>query len=118
MYVACLTQFLTFRPEHAPEQELDVWAQVCDQTHYLPARFTSAAVDAFQNASPMRFTQLRGAVIAVHACRLRLAQVQVQCAGSPWTPDSPPTMVLDVDKFAILGGIGEPPHPGVRDAMQ
>ncbi|WFC95775.1 hypothetical protein MBRA1_002429 [Malassezia brasiliensis] len=43
-----IIQFLTFRPENAPHSSTDVWAQVCDATHYLPARFTGAAVDAFQ----------------------------------------------------------------------
>ena len=112
-----LTQFLTFRPEHAPDSAVDIWAQVCDQTHYIAARFTSSCVDAFQTSSPyLRLTQMRGAIIAVERCRLTRAKVHVQCDGSPWSNISPPTTVLDVDGFALLGGIGEPVHSGhIRD---
>ena len=90
-----------------------MWAQVCDATHYLPARFTGAAVDAVQADTPfLRFTQTRGAIITTDRCRVTRAQVQVACAGTPWTAGAPPTGVLDIDGFTLLGSIGEPVHSG------
>lgn len=91
---------------------------MCDATHYLPARFTGAAVDAFQAEVPfLRFTQTRGAIIATERCRVTRAQVHVACAGTPWTGGEPPTGVLEIDAFTLLGSIGEPVHSGtLRDA--
>lgn len=79
----------------------------------MAARFTSRSVDAFQSASPcLRFTQTRGAIVAIQQCRMTRQKIHVRCAGSPWTDTTPPSMVLDIDAFSVLGSIGEPLHAG------
>ncbi|WFD32509.1 hypothetical protein MSPP1_003557 [Malassezia sp. CBS 17886] len=109
-------QFLTFRAEHASAAG-DVWAQVCDSHHYMPARFSSACVDAFQRTSlVLRFTQLRGAVASIAQCTTAVASVPSQVVGHPWAADTAPTLVLNVDAVVILGGLGDAPHaPMAKD---
>ncbi|WFD44180.1 hypothetical protein MPSI1_002846 [Malassezia psittaci] len=105
-----ILRFLTFRPENDPRTPMDIWAQVRDRTHWMPARFASASVDDFQiNSGGMRFTQLRGAILAINKCRVTLDHVQTDCTRKNSNHDLFGAVTLHVDQFTVLDVLGDTP---------
>ncbi|KAI0665940.1 hypothetical protein C8Q78DRAFT_1062230 [Trametes maxima] len=108
VHKAQLVKFLTFAPPDNAEP-CAIWADVSDKKHYIHARLSADAVNAYMQ-NPLHagtsVTSCKSGLIKLIQFRLAFARVARRDGGKGMSDN--PRLYLHVDEFELLGAFGEP----------